>query len=488
MFRIAGLVTPAIVAGSIYIFAEAVPQGSKVVFYIDDKPTDIEYQAPYWLGGMEDSKPKGFQTEGVGYGDHIIWALASDPVKNNYRSNVIEIHVIPSNNKSFSETLTPYVSSLLTWTVDLKMSVRQNLVAGSLANPREEDLRQSIIDMYRNWGIDLFLDSGSDQSAVLRSLAPENWASPSEYFLYRPWSRVFSPDAVFYHAIPSEWPRVALPNGYIHNVQLNTAYGGDGIGFGQVVADASSTTLTVRSQWYDVKSTLRIIPFQIPSGWPRSLPSTAAGDRHVIFIDPQKKLFVSTYRARVDPFNKGPSALYAAGPTSFDSMGDHGGSIAANFAELPLLIQPGESTNLTKPIGHAIGGPVRRVWAARVYPASAWDAGVRTAKDSCSGKGYMNTGLIPYGGVIQLDPALDLNALKLSLPAFRILQAMQTYGYYVMDYGCADLDIYTALDASELAPYGGLWGSSTGVGVQNEVQRVLSTSTLYVVAPIIKKK
>lgn len=64
---------------------------------------------------------------------------------------------------------------------------------------------------------------------------------------------------------------------------------------------------------------------------------------------------------------------------------------------------------------------------------------------------------------------------------------MQTYGYYVMDYGCADLDIYTAQDASELEPYGGLWGSSSGVGVQNEVQRVLSASNLYVIAPLIKR-
>jgi hypothetical protein len=100
----------------------------------------------------------------------------------------------------------------------------------------------------------------------------------------------------------------------------------------------------------------------------------------------------------------------------------------------------------------------------------------------------MNTGLVPYGGVIQLDPELDLGKLNLSLPALRILQAMQTYGYYVMDYGCADIDIYTALDAAELDPYGGLWGSARGPGVQNEIQRVLSTSTLYVVAPLIKKQ
>jgi hypothetical protein len=97
--------------------------------------------------------------------------------------------------------------------------------------------------------------------------------------------------------------------------------------------------------------------------------------------------------------------------------------------------------------------------------------------------------MVPYGGVIQLDPAVNLAALKLSLPALRILQAIQTYGYYVMDFGCADFDIYTAIPESELDPYGGLWGyNHRGIGVQNEVREVLFANRLWVVAPLNKKQ
>ncbi len=100
----------------------------------------------------------------------------------------------------------------------------------------------------------------------------------------------------------------------------------------------------------------------------------------------------------------------------------------------------------------------------------------------------MNTGLVPYGGVLQLDPALDLSKVVLSLPARRLLEAMQTYGYYVIDFGCADLDIYTAAPASEFEAYGGIWGySAKGPGVQTEINKVIAANLLYVVAPLYKK-
>ena len=156
--------------------------------------------------------------------------------------------------------------------------------------------------------------------------------------------------------------------------------------------------------------------------------------------------------------------------------------------ELPLMVQPGEATNATKPIPHAVGGPVGRTWAARVFPATARDAGILTSVNSCTGTGYTNTGLVPYGGVIQLDPTLNLTELTLSLPALRLLQAMQTYGYYVMDFGCGDMDIYTAISETEFDPYGGMYGNANGPGVQNEVQTVIAANKLYVVAPLTKKQ
>jgi hypothetical protein len=222
--------------------------------------------------------------------------------------------------------------------------------------------------------------------------------------------------------------------------------------------------------------------------WTTSLPSLPAGDSHVIFVDPLTDTFISSYKTTLDSETGGPQALYASSPTSFNSLGDRGGSNAAAFADLPVLVQPGEATNATSPIPHAIGGSVARTWAARVYPASARDGDILTSTNSCTGQGLTNNGLIPYGSVIQLDPQLDLTKLSLSLPARRILEAMQTYGYYVMDFGCTDFDIYTSISESEFEPYGGMYGNVHGPGVQNEVQSVVISHNLYVVAPLVKKQ
>lgn len=314
--------------------------------------------------------------------------------------------------------------------------------------------------------------------------------APGYLFIPNP-ATSFSPDAPFYHAIPANSPRVLLPAGYFDDVQVNSARGpdGDGIGYGEVIAAASDPNLTVRSEWYGDSDTLVTFPYHMPETWYQSLPTLPAGDSHMIFIDPQTNTFVSSYKTTLNSTTMGPNALYASTPVSIVGMGDRGGSTAAKFAELPAMIQPWELTDTVYPIFHAIGGPVARVWGGRVYPASARDAGMLTGQNACANgnyMNYMNTGLVPYGGVIQLDPSLDLTTLGLSLPAFRLLQAMQTYGYYVMDFGCTAIDVYTAIDETELEPFGGMYGNANGIGVQNEVINVLTTSRLYVVPPMVK--
>jgi hypothetical protein len=317
-------------------------------------------------------------------------------------------------------------------------------------------------------------------------------AKPASTTPVAPFSMDLSPDAPYYHAIPANWPRVALPAGYFSTLQLSTNQGedgnGDGIGFGVSAATASSSDLTVTSEWYTDASSLVTFPYRMQSNWATQIPSTTAGDEHVIFIDPTGDTFISSYLTTVNPSTGGPNGLYISSPTSFNSLGASGGSVASNMAELPVMIQPGEATNPNQPIGHAISGPVGRTWAARVFPATAWDSGILTSTNGCTGSGKTNNGLVPYGGVIQLDPAVDLTKLKLTLPALRILQAMQTYGYYVVDFGCGDLDIYTAIPETELDPFGGSYGNGNGSGVQGEVQNVLLSNNLYVVAPLTKKQ
>lgn len=488
-FPLAGLISPAIVAESIFVQAPGVPRTAVVTYFVDDHLIATEKTSPFWMGGQTAGAANGFSTPSVGIGVHTLRAVATLPDGTTLASDNVSLTVIPSLNQQLSATLTAYPNQGSAQQGGVAVTLSNTATAGAVLTPAESQTRQQVLAMYMNWGIDPSLDYLHDQSDVLAQLAPKLWASGPKMTSGMPLSLLFSPDAPFYQRIPKVWPRVALPLNYFHMVQLNTTSGGDGLGYGQTAAGSLDSKLEVRSEWYTNVNTLRVFSFPMSSSWSKNLPANPAGDSHMIFVDPVSATFLSSYKTTLDTATTGPDALYTSNPSPLNSLGDRGGSTASGFAELPVLIQPGEATNPSQPIAHAIGGPVGRTWAARVYPASAWDAGVRTSTNSCSGTGFTNTGLIPYGGVIQLDPALDLTKLGLTLPALRILQAMQTYGYYVMDFGCADFDIYTSISETELDPYGGLWGyNRKGPGVQNEVEAVITTHTLFVIAPLTKKQ
>jgi hypothetical protein len=487
-FRLLGLTDNATIAESFFVYTSDLPAGSTVIFFLDGKPLRRETQAPYWLGGQHDGIPLGYPGGSLLKGDHRLYAVAQNPGGETRTSNDLGMHVVASINSRLSNELSVYSTQLSSQTETLSSLFERSFSPGSNLNAAEVHTRCEVLSLYKSWGIDPTIDRENDNSVLLRELLPAHWSLRVRGDK-NPLSLRFSPDAPFYQEIPIDWPRVVLPAHYIQHVQLSTPYEGDGIGYGEVVAQASDPELVLDSQWYDNERTRKVFPYHVPSDWARYLPSQPNGDRHLIFVDPQTNSFVSAYKTAVNPDTGGPKALFASSPTPLFSLGDHGGSNAAGIAELPLLVQPGEATDAEHPIRHAIGGAVSRTWAARVYPATAWDANIRTSKNPCNHSGLMNTGLVPYGGVLQLDPALDLSKVKLSLPARRLLEAMQTYGYYVIDFGCADFDIYTAAPAAEFEPYGGLWGyNAKGPGVQAEINKVITASLLYVVAPLYKKQ
>lgn len=486
-FSLKGLISPATVADSIFLFAEGAPAGATVSYYLNQKLIATESQPPYWLGGQENGKPVGYSIGDLAIGTHNIRAVA---VSNSTRlsSNEIQIITIRSINANFSRPLTTYQNHISAQQMDFKTILAHTTTQGALLTAAELQTRRNVLAMYLNWGIDPSLDHENFQSQILLNSSPKNWARPQFSIPLSATKRLFSPDAPYYQKIPSAWPRVLLPTGYIRGIQLNTTQEGDGIGYGLIFSQLGHPLQKITSQWYDDTSTRVTYTFPIATNWMNHMPWQKAGDQHIIFIDSSNLSFISAYKASFKA-GQGIQALFASAPTPLNSLGDRGGSTASQFAELPVLIRPGEATNLLQPLGHAIGGPVRRTWLARVFPASGWDYGLENSIDSCSGSGYTNTGLVPYGGVIQLDPKLDLTKLGLTLPAFRILEAMQQYGYYVMDYGCTDLDIYTSISEFELNIFGGLWGyNKRGSGVQNEIEKVIAQAKLYVVAPLVKKQ
>jgi hypothetical protein len=486
LLKLFGLTNSAVVSGSVSVSVAGISPDLPVTYCLDGVPIWVALHSPHSLGEEQNGTSKGFSLHGFPLGEHHLQAVLDTSDGNILLSDVVALHVVQTMNHAFSQNLTAYA---------LQSTVQQPLAAilehtatpGAGLTQEEMDTRYQVAAMYLNFGIDISLDYAADQSTLMTNLLPRSWGSPNND-AQAPLSMRFSRDAPFYQSIPMDWPRVRLPRGYLKTVQLNTNQYGDGIGYGIAVARSDSPLMTITSMWHAQEDTRKTVNFRVPRDWPRSLPTLEAGDQHMIFVDPVTETFVSLYKASVNAQTGQPNSLYVSSPTPLNSLGDHGGSTASGFAELPLLIQPGEATDEQGAIRHALGGPVSRAWAARVYPAASRDYGVLTSTNSCTGKGVTNTGLVPYGGIIQLDPSLDLTHLKLSRPAFRILRAMQTYGYYVMDFGCADLDIYTAISEKELLPYGGLYGLPLReAGVQTEIARVITMSDLYVVPPLVKR-
>jgi hypothetical protein len=167
------------------------------------------------------------------------------------------------------------------------------------------------------------------------------------------------------------------------------------------------------------------------------------------------------------------SAAYTPGPFPLGSLGVGEGTNAAQIANTGPLLRSGEATDPLRPIPHALAGPGRRYWKAMVYPATNWDSWV-SASDG-------GDGLIPYGGLVRLDPKLDLKSLNLPLPAFRILEALQSYGWYFMGTGVRDLDVWSSATGAEFEPYGGV------EAVDRAVEGVLHKSRLELALPRFKK-
>ncbi len=340
-FLLLGLTDDATIAESFFVYTNDLPAGSTVIFFLDGKPLRRETQTPYWLGGQHGGIPLGYSGGSLLKGDHRLYAVAQSPRGELHTSNDLRLHVVASINSRLSNELSVYSNQLSSQTKPVSSLFERSFSPGTNLDATDIHTRCKVLSLYKNWGIDPTIDRDNDTSAILRELLPAHW-SLRDHGGKNPLSLRFSPDAPFYQEIPTDWPRVALPAHYIQHVQLSTPYKGDGIGYGEIVAQASDPELMVHSQWYDNERTRKVFPYHAPSDWARYLPSQPNGDRHLILVDPQTNSFVSTYKTSVDPATGGPKALFASSPTPLSSLGDHGGSNAAGVAELPLLVQPGK--------------------------------------------------------------------------------------------------------------------------------------------------
>ena len=140
--------------------------------------------------------------------------------------------------------------------------LQQTDTPGAGLTLEETETRSRIAAMYLNFGFDVSLDHANDLSDLLPTLLPSGWVTPKAD-AGSPLSMRFSADAPFYHPIPSNWPRIRLPRGYIKTFQLNTNQKGDGLGYGIAIAQSGSPTVAISSMWYEQEATRKTIPFQV---------------------------------------------------------------------------------------------------------------------------------------------------------------------------------------------------------------------------------
>ncbi len=353
--------------------------------------------------------------------------------------------------------------------------------------------RKEIIRMYQAAGIDISLDKEE-----LRKLRPSKWSMRTPEPLSGKYTQPYSIDSPFYHKIPSKWPRVQLPIGYVQTGHISTlgapGDGSDGFGIGLVISKASDPVrkLSLANGAYAKKGACpQHNPFKgynttthirdsaniLLKGSGEGVPYDSS-DRTVIWLDSSDNTIVATWISspdcdRPDLGTKlGDWSGEAVSPREkLPNLGDQLGINAAGRSDLVSLIRPGEAINPNKPIPHALTGPVKNAWKAMVYPASNVDNTID----------QNNRGLLGYGFLVQLDPNFDLKKIKLSLPARRILEAIQTYGWYMDDTGVRDFDFKGNFSGAEFAPYGGV------DAVDAEILSVLKTQKLFVVPPLVKK-
>lgn len=382
--------------------------------------------------------------------------------------------------------------------------------------------RKAVIAMYRDAGIDVSLDNEQSwTSKVLLEKMPKTWSTRTPQPLGGEFKGVYSIDAAWNLKIPRGHPRVALPENYFNTLQLCSPNspampGGDGIGMGVVVANPGDPVRTLVKAWSKMP-TQTVYELRISDRANDFASLNPRSDRHLIFIDPVDLSCVCALKIRLpgDPLGVVATqeenyqaaglregyyarALAAGLKHRLDGICSEGptGSVAAGFSQLGLLLRTGEVTDKVHPIRHALGGTSAWLMKARVYPASAWDSWIST----CAA----NVGAIPYGALVQLDPTLDLKALldsgKLSFPAFRILEAIQTYGWYMTDSSDGGSGkgvtfmIYAANPASEYAETHPPSVAESGVqAVGKELSKFIigdaffgPRAKFYVVAPLVK--
>ncbi len=331
------------------------------------------------------------------------------------------------------------------------------------------ETRMEMIKMYQSVGIDVTYDmehwSGSD---YMELSFPQRYSreTPIPLGTSPDYSGAFSIDAPWNNKIPKDAPRVELSRnclsirGHMGVVKANIDSGGYGTGIAQVVGYPGDPKFTIVDKYHDAPIS-KAYYFPVPENVLDLVNVPTNSDEHTEFIDGEHHTSVQSWKSRVPGDTRGYGINNYLLPgydvrchslgyeTRLDGIGAEGvcGVNAAKPPTSAFTIKSSEISSTTEMINHALGGAIAETCGARVFPATMTDAHQAMSSPNTGSNGEWNRGVVPYGGVIQVDPELDLDGLyakgKLSWHGYRILKAMQEYGFYNIDTSGPSFFFYT---------------------------------------------
>ncbi len=361
---------------------------------------------------------------------------------------------------AFSDIYEPYYPQLTATTRSVDDIYLRASGPNTVLPDEVVEARKQMIQMYKDVGIDITYDMENWLcSYKMIANAPQRWSTetPIPLGTSPDYSGAFSIDACWNNKIPKDAPRVEIPRSALNYtmglfiVKANVDNSGWGTGIPQIVSKPTDPLYTIASK-YTTGNVNKIHIVRAPENIIDYVNNAQIGDEHIMFVDGETHTAVQTWwssvpgdprgyslsRYRIPDFDIRGSA--ASVEFRLDGIGSEGqcGVNAANPPTNAFTIKSSEISSTTEMINHAIGGAIGQMISGRVYPAPSTDAGMMVTDGR--GSDVRNTGMVPYGGIIQLDPDIDLDAIyknkKLSFHAYRILKAMQEYGYYNID--CSD--------------------------------------------------
>ena len=372
---------------------------------------------------------------------------------------------------AFSDIYEPYYPQITAVTRSVDEIYQR--VSGSEVelSPEIIQARKDMIQMYKDVGIDVSYDMENWLcSYKMVSSFPQRWSDETPIPLGESpdYSGAFSVDACWNNKIPKDAPRIEIPRSsltindkvHIGVVKANIDQSGWGTGIPQIVSTSKDPYHTIASKYVN-GNVNKIFMVRAKENLFDYVNNAQTGDEHIQFIDAESNTSVQVWKGRVPGDPRGYSLSVnripgfdvrssAAGiEYKLDGIGAEGqcGVNAANCITNAYTIKSSEISSTTEMLNHAVGGAIAEMITARVFPAISTDAALGMSSENEGSNSFRNTGIVPYGGIIQVDPEIDLDALykngKMSFHSYRILKCMQEYGFYNIDCSGGSFFFYT---------------------------------------------